>query len=131
MNNLNLLYATNPSFRLVVVTFAGSTKQYTYKTILELEEGDTVVVSAPGGMTCVEVVAIKEIHEVEPVSFEYKWIVQKLDTEHYEKMLETDSAVRKQLNQARTSKLVKDMQKELKESIGANAVKQLEKLVRL
>lgn len=132
MSTLNILLASNPSFKFVAVEFKNSQTPYIYKTTLDLEEGDTVVVDTPRtGMTCVLVTKILKLEEVDATKYNYKWIVSKVDTDYYEKVLDMQAQVQKTINDSKRSKLVKEMKAQLAEEIGVDAVAQVEKLVRL
>lgn len=132
MSTLNILLASNPSFKFVTVEFKNSQTPYTYKTTLDLEEGDTVVVDTPRtGMTCALVTAVLRLEEVDATKFDYKWVVSKVDTDYYEKVTDMQAQVQKTINDSKRSKLVKEMKAQLAEEIGDDAVAQVEKLVRL
>ena len=132
MSTLNILLASNPSFKFVAVEFANSQTPYTYKTTLDLEDGDTVVVDTPRtGMTCAVVTKVLKLEEVDATKFDYKWVVSKVDTDYYEKVLDMQAQVQKTINDSKRSKLVKEMKAQLAEEIGDDAVAKVEKLVRL
>lgn len=132
MSELNILLAANENFKFVKVEFNGSQKEYLYKTTLELEDGDTVVVDTPStGLTCAIVTEVLRLEEVDLESFDYKWIVSKVDLEYYEKVKEMQSTVRKTINDSRRAKLIKNMREQISESLGEDTAKKVEKLVRL
>lgn len=134
MNDINLLLSQNKAFRFVKVEFStNSTRLYTYKTIDDIEVGDTVIVDTPSeGFKAVKVVKVSLPHEeVTERDFQYKWIVQKVDTSRYEEIVAKEQEAQLLINTASTKVLVKKLNEELAEQIGAPALKQLHKLVRL
>lgn len=131
--NINLFLSQNEDLKLVKVTFAGSTKKYTYKTLLSVEEGDKVVVDSPrDGMVMVDVTEVTPAIESDlNFSYNLKWIVQVVDTTHYEECAEMESKLNKELNKIKAQKARKELLAEAKESLGTKAVNDLVKLVRL
>jgi len=70
--------------KTVGVQFKASDRSYTYKTIDDtLCEGDKVVVETRGHF---KVASVVEIHKVPQISldstYDYKWIIQKIDDSH-------------------------------------------------
>ena len=132
MSTLNILLASNPDFKFVTVVFKNAAQPYTYKTTLDVEEGDTVVVDTPRtGFTCVKITGILKPEEVDLTAFEYAWVVSKVDLEHYEKVKEIQVQVNKVINDSKRAKLISEMKAQLVETVGEDTVKQVEKLVRL
>jgi hypothetical protein len=88
--------AENPNFKYVSCVFAPytGTKEYTYKTMLPVAVGDYVVVQTPSKEY--QVVRIRSV--IDPLEFKgiagikYKWIMQIVDTTHYDKCVEIESA---------------------------------------
>lgn len=72
-------------FKTVGCMFSGSGKLYTYKTRLDLVKGDKVVVDVNGEFKVVEVGAVHSTPQIDPKAAKgfYKWIVSKVDLEHY------------------------------------------------
>lgn len=105
-------------------------KVYTYKTDLELEVGDEVIVDAPStGMT---IVVVAEVHDIadldEKASFEYKWIVGKVDTEAHEKRLEREEELAKEFAVVQRKVKKVKMVNELKRSLGFGEDEECEEL---
>ncbi len=70
----------------ISVTFGRTPKQYTYKTTLDISVGDRVVIPVTNSHTY----AVAKVVEVdtEPSSeWEYKHVVQVIDSTHYNKAL--------------------------------------------
>lgn len=68
----------------VRVAFPGGNRLYTYRTHEPLNKMDQVVVMAPRGLDIVTVHSMIDVEKVDlNVSFEYKWIVQKIDMTEY------------------------------------------------
>lgn len=99
-----LLALLNTNLRTVGVQFKDHNgeafgKVYTYKTdIKDLEVGDSVIVDAPS--TGLTVVIVSELHDIadldEKATFEYKWIVGKVDTKAHEARLEKEDELAKE-----------------------------------
>ncbi len=144
MNNANLLLSQNPNFKFVEVKFreeisknimpsldGESSKSYTYKTTLDVKEDDLVIVHTPSGeYKVVRVVSVKELHDVDN-SFEYKWVVSKVDLDYYESCKRTESEIKKAVNRMTFDKQREEYKAQLQERLGKEAVLTLEGLVRL
>lgn len=130
---LNLFLAQNEDFKIVKVVFPSSSKRYTYKTTLNIEAGDKVIVDSPrDGMTVVDVVDVVPGIETDlQYSFNLKWIVQKVDTTHYEQALEMEAKLNTEFNKIKARKARQEMLESVTEQLGKDAVKELTKLVRL
>lgn len=77
-------------------------KTYTYKATLDMgiAKGDKVIVDSPhSGLTIVEVVGVDESDLFEG-DFEYKWVVQRIDTAGYQKRIDTDEKAKQLLREA-------------------------------
>ena len=87
----------NPSFKFVTTVFAPYTgsREYTYKTLLDLETEDYVVVQTPNGeYKVVQVRTVCEPDEIElNPDIKYKWVIQKLEFEHYDAVLEKEASI--------------------------------------
>lgn len=134
MNNLKTLVAAclaeNENFRFVSVSFNQSDAQsYTYFSLVEgVEEGDLVVVNAAKQAKVARVTAVHEFEELElSENIDYKWIIQKVDTEFHDKCIEMQrNLVRKIKSQQR-----EHLRKNLLESLGNETSSEVKKLVRL
>lgn len=82
-------------------------RAYTFKTVLDLEEGDLVVVPhSSGDMKIVRVVAVHAEPKIDlEADFDYAWTICKVDTSEYEKILEAESQAKTQLVKLEQQKL--------------------------
>ena len=103
MKTHNIAALLMDSCKTVSVTFEvnlkGSTA-YVYKTVLDLEFGDSVVVNVSGKL---KVATVTEIHKVPRLDMdsqlEYKWIIQKVDTTKYDELLKLESEFQDKLTE--------------------------------
>ena len=134
MSDLNLLLAEqNENFKIVKVTFPNTSKVYTYKTVIDLEKGDQVIVDAPSsGFTIVEVQEIIPAIETNlDFGFNVKWIVSKVDTEQYDVCIVMERTVTKSLNKLKYSRRRTELIQDLENSIGSDGLNNVKKLIRL
>ena len=110
MNELNILLADNEDFKFVTVVFAPytGTNTYTYKTLLDVEVDDFVVVHTPSrGYQVVKVLEVLSPLEVDlEAKYEYKWLVQKVDLEHFDKVMATEKEVRAVVNKSKNKRAI-------------------------
>lgn len=97
-------------------------KTYTYKTRLDLEPGDDVLVCVSGEFKIVYVVEVHDVPNIDEHSrADYKWIVQKLDMSAYQDMLDEDEefkeSTRKHLRMIRRRQFLETLEPEYKELI--------------
>lgn len=105
MNQKHLLSLLQNDFTTVDVVFESSmqdsfgravsqSKTYTYKANLkdDIQEGDKVVVDSPSkGLCVVTVVSVDKTPRIDVnAPFDYKWIIQKVDTSRYDEMLKKE-----------------------------------------
>ena len=144
MSDLELFLAeANKDFKIVTVKFessktvrldsASSNKTYTYKTVLDVKEGDKVIVDSPSsGMVIVDVIeAVPAIETNLDFGFQVKWIVSKVDIENYEECKEMERKALKQINMLKYTNKRKELLKDLTEVIGEDGIRQIKQLVRL
>ena len=133
MNDLNLLLAQNENFKFVEVVFNHTDKHYVYKTALDVEVGDSLVVEAPSGFKVVEVKAVLKFNELcsSKRGIKLKWVVQKVDTTEYERCKKAENDAQQHLDTARVSKMREELEASLTQQIGADALKEVKALVRL
>ena len=97
---MDLLSMLQPC-KVLRCVFNGSSKTYSYKAALDLTVavGDSVVVDSPiDGLTLVTVVKIDD--DIDPeASFDYKWIVQRVDRAGYDEQMALDRSRREELKQ--------------------------------
>jgi len=113
MNSKQIINAIDESFYTVGVVYAikdglqQGMKLYTYKVKkdIDLDVGDIVVVECKDELKCAMVM---EIHEIIDIDFnsniDYKWIIQKVDMENYQKQLDVDKSVNEQIKLAEVKK---------------------------
>ena len=132
MQEINLILSDNPSFKFVQVRFphenGGSSKPYTYKTHINLEVNDFVIVQSPYGVKVVQVSKLLSIHEADS-NYRYKWVVQKVDYTDYNYLNENEEHILGTLATIRAKKLKKEMYKELTKEIGKKAIAEFRKLI--
>ncbi len=133
MSDLNILLAENENFKFVVARFANATNTYTYKTVLDIEPGDFVVVDTPSnGFQVVEAVEVASADEFElTYSGKLKWIVSKVDTAHYDEVRTMEREANKRLNKAKAIKSRREHLAALTEELGEDELNEVKKLVRL
>ena len=94
-------------------------KQYTYKTFLDLEIGDEVVVDSPNnGLTVVKVVGVDSSKLQE--NYRFKWVVQKIDTAEYCRIVENENIAIDKLNKLVNQSRRKEAAAKVKEMLGDN-----------
>lgn len=72
-------------------------KDYTYKVLLEdnIKEGDTCVVDVSGVKKLVVVTAVHSTPKIDPsAQYDFKWIVQRIDTSRYDQQVAVEEKVR-------------------------------------
>ena len=76
----------------------GFGKVYTYKTDLELEVGDEVIVDAPStGLTVVKVARVDTLADINmDAPFTYKWVVGKVDVDGHKARIEKEAELEKE-----------------------------------
>lgn len=128
----HILAEANENLKFVKVSFPSSDKLHTYKTTLDVEIDDNLVV--PVGMqeelkvvTVVDIVNVWEIDD----HIKYKWVVQKVDLEHYEDCKAKEQEAVVALNRLKYSKRRREMLNELEATLGEGTTVTLTKLVRL
>lgn len=134
MSDLNLFLAeANENFKIVVVQFPSSSKKYSYKTVLDIQEGDLVVVDAPStGYTVLEAVEVIPAIETELThNFQLKWVVDKVNLTHYEECKQMEREATKTLNQLKYTRRRKELLTDLEGVIGADGIDKVKRLVRL
>ena len=134
MSDLNLLLAEqNENFKIVKVTFPNTSKAYTYKTVLDIEKGNLVIVDTPSsGFTIVEVQEVLPAIETNlDFGFNVKWIVSKVDTEQYDACLTMERAVTKSLNKLKYSRRRHELIHDLECVIGLDGLEHVKQLIKL
>lgn len=102
------LMAENEKFKFVSVRFPTSDRGYTYKTMLDLVEGDKVLVDTASGMQIVTVREVLDISDVDlEANYEYKWVVQKVDFTEFEQYKQMEDDLLKYLRKKQRAHAVK------------------------
>lgn len=135
MNLSDTFLTENPKFKFVSIVFAPYTgaKEYTYKTLLDVEVDDFVVVQTPSKeYQCVQIRAVMDPLEVELIiGVNYKWLVQKVDMAHYEECREMEEQVQLKLRTAESRKRQKELRESASEFLTEDERAETVKLVRL
>ncbi len=135
MSLANILLADNEKFKFITAKFQPFENQktaYTYKTMLDLKVEDLVVVQTPDGkFEAVRVEEVLEAHEVDLEAFDYKWVVQKLDTEHFDQCKEMEKQLLNTLRKSERRQRIEEMKKNVVEHLTDEERNITAKLVRL
>jgi len=129
------ILSENEKFRFISVVFAPytGTKEYTYKTVLPLEEGDFVVVSTPNNQF--QVVQVREVLDPLEVALDpnvtYKWVVAKVDMTHYDECVEMEKELSAKLRKAEVRKRRQELKADVMEHLTDDERSEAIKLVRL
>jgi len=78
-----------------------SKKEYTYVTHLDFKVGDLAVVRAAGEVKVVFVSRVDAECEIEPnQDIKYSWVIDRVDTEEYEKQMDINEELEATVNRA-------------------------------
>jgi len=123
MNEVDSLLAQDKQFQIIAVRFPFdyspvnncyyNSRKYHYKTILDVEEGDTVIVCVNGLYKSVLVV---DTHIKASRCQNIKWVVQKVCDKQYEKCIKVEKELLQHVRKNSLSSLVKKLIKELRRS---------------
>jgi len=131
MNEVNVLLADREDFKFVAIVFAPytGTNTYSYKTFLDLTEDDYVVVETPtNGFQVVKVVKVLTPLEINfEVSYNYKWVVAKLDLTAYDEAVELEKEVLSVVNKSKNKRAMADAREAILDGVDVD----VKKLVRL
>lgn len=129
------ILSENENFRFISVVFAPYTgiKEYTYKTVLPLEEGDYVVVSTPSNQY--QVVQVRAVLNPLEINIDpritYKWVVAKVDMAHYNECVAMEATLSAQLHKAALRKRQQELKNDVMEFLTEEERSAAVKLVRL
>jgi hypothetical protein len=125
--------ANNENLRFVCANFSSGPKLYTYKTLdTTIEEGDKVIVHTPSDkFEVVTVRGVVEADEVDLAAFRYAWVVQKIDTTQYDKLIEQEDTLLKMLRSKQRNAAAKHAADALLDGSSAEEREGITKLVRL
>lgn len=132
MKQNHILSLLQENYTTVAVTFAveiekylpGVNKLYTYKTNVDLKENDMVVVPSPDGFRVVRIIEVHDSPEIDTdASFDYKWVVDKVDMEGYEEILKAEEIAAKELRNVQANAVRRQAKELLKETIGTDLPK--------
>lgn len=98
-------------------------KHYTFKVPkdLELSRGDQVVVEARGIFQIAEVAQVHKYAKIDYDSaFTYKWVVQRVDVERYEKIQSFEEAFQQKLEEVLRRRREKQLLETLEQELGVD-----------
>lgn len=101
MQHKHLVTLLQKNFRTVGVEFPTTpNKPYTYKTDIDLAVDDLVVVCVNGKYSIAKVVRVDVRPRIDyDAPFEYKWIVQKVESKAYEARVAHEEQIREELDE--------------------------------
>lgn len=109
---ISVLQATK-GVQTVKVKFSKNGEAYTYKTLLDLEPGQFVVVECRDAYSIAKVIKMDETPDVLDESFELKWVVHPVDTARIDEIREEERRLSKQLALSEAKKRMHEMVGEL------------------
>lgn len=128
MNEVNLVMAQNPKFKFVNVVFETNrellkhNKKYSYKTMLDLKEGELVVVKVGEDFKCVTVVEEDVTAQcIANETREWRWVVCRVDTTDYCNNLDVENKVTRAVAEVKVNNLVREAKIALEEQLGDGA----------
>lgn len=136
MQELDLILGQNEKFSFIEVVFNDGSdsnkdgKKYHYKTVEEFTRGDKAVVNVHGILKIVTITNVDCANDLQE-HISYKWIVQRVDFTNYEHCKEVEGDVKQKLNGLRVNKLRKELEADLKETLGSDGVAEIKKIARL
>ena len=130
MNDLNLFLAENPNFKIVSVSVDGSRK--TFKTMLDVQADDTVVVRQRDALRVGQVIVTVPGLEADlSYATDPDWLISVVSLAEYDKMYSMQQEVNKKFNVLQFLKRRKELMDEFASEIGEDSVKAIQELVRL
>lgn len=129
MNKNNVALAMLDNVKAVEVVFSPSNGRYTYMTLLDLEVGDKVVVDTPRSGLVVVTVAKTNVDWDIDAKFDYKFIVNKVDTAQYDAVNHAMAEVKSLIEAERKAQARKAVVEQL--GLKASTVAKINKLVKL
>lgn len=129
MNKNNVALAMLDNVKAVEVVFSPSNGRYTYMTLLDLEVGDKVVVDTPRSGLVVVTVAKTDVEWDIDARFDYKFIVNKVDTAQYDAVNHAMAEVKSLIEAERKTQARKAVVEQL--GLKATTVAKINKLVKL
>lgn len=134
----DVIASQNENFCYVKVRFnlndgGKSQKLYTYKTLdNSIEPGDELVVISPhNGTVIVTVTEVLEHFEVEDATYNYKWVVQKVDLAAYDELKQKERTIQKELARINTKVRLENTLAKAIEKLGEANVMALKAIARL
>jgi len=106
----------------------GFPKLYTYKAKKgSYKPGDIAVVETDGHYKFVYVAIVDETPNIDPyASYEYQWLIQKIDFTDYQKALDAEKILMEYLRNADRTKRMESVKNEVKESLPDSIIKNIE-----
>lgn len=136
MQMTDTVLSENPDFKIVNVVFAPYTgsKSYSYKTLMtDLEVGDKILVWVKNQeLKVVEITSIMDPLEVDlDPNIRYAWVVQKVDTTHFDQCLEMENKLMEKLRVATVRKRRAELRDDVLNNLTESERIEATKLVRL
>lgn len=128
-NKLNLFIASQrPDFKIIGVNFNSGDKVYHYKTLLDVQEGDQILVPVQNkSPSVVRVVSVKDALSCN-LSYELKWVIQKIDFTDFDACVEMESKCQTLINRAEVRKQNTELLEEFQTYLGEEGIKELQSL---
>lgn len=125
-NPLNAVALALDTVTSVSIKFPTNDKQYTYLATFDVSKGDTVVVDTQWGLKLVEVTAVRPGLPTELLesSYEYKFLVTKVDLDYYANQQAALAELREVIAEAQAAKREQERQDALakaKQDLGLDA----------
>jgi hypothetical protein len=129
MNPINVLLAKNDQFKFVTCVFnilqpAETQKEYTYKTLLDVEPGDLVI--APANVGNFETIRVVQVGTKFEGTANIKWIAAKLDTAHLDECKAMEEEIKQLFIEEEKRKKAESTKAQLEEYLGAEGVSKAE-----
>lgn len=130
MSNANLLIANaNPDFKFVKCCFYdsnGFSKPYQYKTLLDVEIGQQVLVDSPSGIAIVKVLEVTAAIECEHEhNYDIKWIVDVINRGHYNDCVEMEKGITAKVNKMMAKRKQTLLMTALNDEFGSDEIQKL------
>lgn len=110
--------------KTVGVQFDGTSKFYTYKTMITLEIDDQVVVPSGSGNSAA-IAVVKRVDTIPQISvtsnIDFKWIIQKIDTAEYDALNAKEAEFRDELLAIEQKATVSNAMAALQEYLGTDS----------
>lgn len=106
---VSLLQATK-GVMTVKVKFSNGGTAYTYKTLIEHNPGDFVVVEAREAYSIAKVIEMDEVPDINPeADFDLKWVIQSVDLSRIEQIRLEEKRLARQISLTEARKRIKNV----------------------